>query len=348
MILLYGEGDFSFTASLFKAKESVLDNLFSTEYCNISKTNILATSLDSIDDIISKYPHFSDIMFPQNVTVIHDVNALTYSYPTTVSHILWNHPHLGIEDSVQHHQLMCHFFHHHTDTFATIIVSLLSGQFERWKMEMAAAKFGFKLIKRVKLIEADFPGYTCKRNLSGTSFKSRHAEINRDGKEMRSEFFFFSHEKFPLSCHAKEVQVVEPVGSREVFSEPAFACTQCSRMFKSEQGLKTHVRQVHELKKYEGSTDLKKCEECGKYCTGPRGLESHIKSVHKGVKRLRMDDRESQDECYSCGICGSTKSDHVEKFGHNNRSIGKVTCTICQKQFPNWRALDQHTSQVIH
>ena len=83
------------------------------------------------------------------------------------------------------------------DTLATIIVSLVSGHSVRYRMDIAAAKFRFKFIELVELIEADFPGYTSKRNLSGTSFKCRHALINTDGKEMGIEYFV---SVYTLSC----------------------------------------------------------------------------------------------------------------------------------------------------
>lgn len=130
-VLLVGEGNFSFACSLATSLWGSNSSCRDDRYLNAlsflelpswfpSKSiHLTATSFDSIQDLLSKYPESKAILtklcvFPENVAVLHDINAwqLSAHFPgTNFNSIVWNHPHLGTEDFRLHRFLLSHFFH---------------------------------------------------------------------------------------------------------------------------------------------------------------------------------------------------------------------------------------------
>jgi hypothetical protein len=335
-LLVYGEGDFSFTSALgrsedFSAIETLLDEAID---------RVVATSLDTREEVESKYPHFRDLVFSDRnckISIQHGVNAID-EREEDVGTVLWNHPHLGIEDCMQHYQLLCHFFSVHAKrNVRKIIVSLLLGQEERWRILDAAGRAGYGLIKTEPLDPQWFPGYVCKRNLSGSSFKSQHAIENlRSGKPLPSCFYIFQ-----LGAEHKEIV---PVPDTALADMKFFACDTCSKSFSSAQGLKTHVRQVHELGKYDGSSDAV-CQQCDRRFPDLSSLTKHMKAKHTSTeksdaKKFKPTPRESE---YTCPVCLSTDPSHVARFGSNR--VENYSCDTCEKRFREKRALDQHVAQ---
>merc|ERR1719183_886342 len=89
--------------------------------------------------------------------------------------VCWNHPHLGTEDCKVHRFLLHHFLFSAISRLkedGCVIVSLVEGQGERWEIEAAAEKFDFFLESCTLFDTSAFPGYECKRNKSGKSFKN--------------------------------------------------------------------------------------------------------------------------------------------------------------------------------
>uniref|UniRef100_A0A0G4FQG7 C2H2-type domain-containing protein n=1 Tax=Chromera velia CCMP2878 TaxID=1169474 RepID=A0A0G4FQG7_9ALVE len=206
--LLVGEGNFSFAgacASLLwghsegalEDDEKVLQRVDALcthlllPPAEASETLIVATSFDERDELLEKYPECEGIFLrleshPEHVSLMHGVNAwaLEDSFPLSLSEkkfdrVVWNHPHLGIEDLRLHRFLMSHFFHSARNALAVsgiLVVSLVDGQAERWRLVEEAQKQGMKLLSVRPFREEDFPGYVCKRNLTGRSFKNVHTQ----------------------------------------------------------------------------------------------------------------------------------------------------------------------------
>jgi hypothetical protein len=330
-IFLLGEGDFSFTHSL----SHIQDNhpLFPNSF-----DSIIASSLDSRREVVEKYPHFANMHFGPLVSVYHSVNALDVSSwpPTVTPHhtLLWNHPHCGHEDANEHFQLLCHFFHTIPHNQSCAIISLIEGQYERWRVDEASRKSGWFLQQPPLPFETKaFPGYQARRNLSGTSFKNNPAP-----SQTWSSFFYV------FGRQMREVGVTTEERKNE--KKLSFKCGSCEKSFASFQGMKTHIRQVHELGKYNDS-EIRECEICGEKFRGPEALYNHRIGVHafreklkivESVKRVRFAE-------YLCEICGSTDPDHVVKFGRNN---DLETCGQCGRKFSDKRALFQHISHIHH
>ena len=369
-ILLLGEGDFSFTRALCTllkgdSKEMVAKWL-GRPISDLDKPYLISTSLDTRLEVIERYHspnlHLDD---PSFVEVHHGVNALDHEQLRSLvgessqpDFVVWNHPHLGIEDCMQHHELLCHFFHSISQVVpnAVVIVSLLSEQITRWRVLEAAEKLSMKLVRIEPLVEEQFPSYMCKRTLSGDSFKSARSRSNwgTDKGSLDSIFLYFE------SRNSESEAITDPLERiREIISESqsaipvssSHACKECEKSFSTEQGLRTHVRQVHQLALYSAAAPVA-CATCGKSFSSQDKLRMHELNAHgqldvkQSNKRQRTDT--GLDSSYSCAICGSVDVDHVKKFGSTNKAVAETfPCGSCDKVFKSQRALNQHTN-VVH
>lgn len=110
-LLVLGDGNFSFSLALCRYMVS----LPVVEQCAV-----LATSFDDYGSLVDKYPETKNVL--QSITcryggtVQHEINA-TQSLPTQLrsdalfDHIVFNFPHLGIEDAYLHSHLLGHIFY---------------------------------------------------------------------------------------------------------------------------------------------------------------------------------------------------------------------------------------------
>ena len=110
-LLVLGDGNFSFSLALCRHMSS----LPVKEQCSV-----LATSFDDYDSLVNKYPETKSIL--KSITcryggvVQHKVNA-TQSLQAQLDtdalfeHIIFNFPHLGIEDAYLHSHLLGHIFY---------------------------------------------------------------------------------------------------------------------------------------------------------------------------------------------------------------------------------------------
>ena len=113
LILILGEGNFSFTVALLEKSHSNGHQFF-----------IYSTSFDSYEEVEKKYPEsrslFKKITESINVKLLHEVNA-TVSLKQTLlrekcdvnvfEHVVFNFPHLGVEDAAMHKRMIAHIFY---------------------------------------------------------------------------------------------------------------------------------------------------------------------------------------------------------------------------------------------
>ncbi|KAK8939767.1 hypothetical protein KSP40_PGU002880 [Platanthera guangdongensis] len=170
LLLLVGEGDFSFSLSLA--------NTFG------SATNIVATSKDSQVDVQAKYGMAKrnlDALKTMGALIFHDVDAITMDHHTVLrffrfDRIIFNFPHAGFMVSIQnfspflsslHRQLVLGFFRTAANMIkphGEIHVSHKTGEpYDKWKLEELAAKCSLRLIECSQFRSSDYPGYANKR-----------------------------------------------------------------------------------------------------------------------------------------------------------------------------------------
>ncbi|KAB1204485.1 hypothetical protein CJ030_MR8G028119 [Morella rubra] len=167
-ILLVGEGDFSFAASLARKFGDAV--------------NMIATSLDSKDDLIRCYP-FAKTNLKEledcRCSVLHDVDVHTMvSHPLLLSksfdRIIFNFPHSGFyfkEDHwlqiFFHVRLVSGFFKSAVDMLTENgeihITHKTANPYSKWEIEKLAEEVGLYLLEKVPFVIFDYPGYVNRR-----------------------------------------------------------------------------------------------------------------------------------------------------------------------------------------
>ncbi|WVZ65331.1 hypothetical protein U9M48_014712 [Paspalum notatum var. saurae] len=167
-ILIVGDGDFSFSLALATAFGS--------------GENLVATSLDTYDDLKRKYSKAeSNIMELKRLgaTVIHGVDVNKMRFHTDLKNnrfdrIIFNFPHAGFkgkEDDMHminsHRQLVWGFFsnaRHLVRRYGEIHVTHKTGlPYDRWNLEHLASEASLAMIDKVLFQKNDYPGYNQKR-----------------------------------------------------------------------------------------------------------------------------------------------------------------------------------------
>ncbi|KAK7301871.1 hypothetical protein RJT34_12747 [Clitoria ternatea] len=167
-ILLVGEGDFSFSLSLA--------NSFG------AADNIVATSLDSYDDVTKKYKHAKsniDDLQKLGARLLHEVDATKMKLHSDLKmrrfdRVIFNFPHAGFHGKENdmllikmHKDLVLGFFKNATHMLRAngeIHVShKTTGPFRNWNIEKLATQNLLTLIECADFNKEDYPGYNNKR-----------------------------------------------------------------------------------------------------------------------------------------------------------------------------------------
>ncbi|KAK9049055.1 hypothetical protein SSX86_031978 [Deinandra increscens subsp. villosa] len=175
-ILLVGEGDFSFSASLARVFGSA--------------DNIVATSLDSYDLVIKKYKMAQanlQILYNYGAQLLHEVDATRMKLHTDLhlrkfDRIIYNFPHagfLGDENDQRvinkHRNLVRGFFENASCMLRpggeVHVTHKTTGPFITWNIEDLASKSSLALLGCVEFNITDYPGYNNKR---GDGSRSDH------------------------------------------------------------------------------------------------------------------------------------------------------------------------------
>lgn len=181
-VLILGDGNFSFTLSLVRGVQLLR---------NFEGVTVVATSFDEHDELLKKYPEWAHNMhelakFP-SVVVKHGVNASVSLHDQLLpashyfSDIIFNFPHVGSENALQHCRLLAHFLHAAGQIMepdlSVVSISLADEQADRWKLFATAERLGFARLPNhldnIPFREGDFDGYELKRHQSGKSFNAR-------------------------------------------------------------------------------------------------------------------------------------------------------------------------------
>ena len=329
-VLLVGEGDFSFSAAIAKLSPEETAQAIGIPSVQLKDMDVTATSLDSFLEISSKYPEANSnikVAAERGFDIRHEFDALSSSVSSeNWDAVIWNHPHLGYEDAVAHKSLLSHFIHT-CSTSQLIGIRLLAGQAERWELATAAERHGWfcspgNLLNKI-------PGYHVKRNKTSKSFISEETRKNwQPDMEMQSLFYLLSKNKVEISSHLNPKE-----------SKPLHNCTSCPKSFSSPQGLRTHIRQVHELIKY--NLEFVTCPNCSKQLSSQDALTQHLRAClqPEAVKRPRITRTGGSWKCVVCGASAENEESHFSIF---SQSFETVDCEICGKSFRDSRALSQH------
>ncbi|KAJ9672549.1 hypothetical protein PVL29_025957 [Vitis rotundifolia] len=171
-ILLVGEGDFSFSASLAVAFASA--------------TNITATSLDSREFLSTNYRHALsniDTLRSLGAKVMHGVDAtkMAHVFPfkcMRFDRVVYNFPLAGFfpnesrEDEIRRNRMLVQLFLENAKKMIHIdgeihITHKSNGFFYEWNLEFLASRVGLRLIEEEPFNFMDYPGYRTKYGFGG-------------------------------------------------------------------------------------------------------------------------------------------------------------------------------------
>ena len=275
------------------------------------------------------------------VSVQHGVNAICQLDESASSnslgrspaqHVVFHHPHLGTEDAALHAEFLCHLFfsvstvwlaedepqveitkndssNDNTHRRNYFHLTLVKGQFTRWKCTEAMERHGMILVDRRPFCppKVEHPYYQHRRHQTGRSFNARAPE--------GSETFTFVRRttKSPISPKGEggvsattdNDRVARLVGKLLESISPgvesvkvnitsdsnncdAFPCPYCDKKFREERSRKCHVKAVHDSAggKKRQREDVYSCSLCRSNGGGPRlfqtlqALEAHMQAKH--------------------------------------------------------------------
>ena len=189
-ILLLGEGNFSFTLSLCTRLKGLLDSvLFSGR-----KITLVTSAFDSESEISRKYPEAShtanqlqkfeqlDIHILYNIDstkpYLEQLSSTSASCVGKFDSIIFNFPHLGIEDAQTHGSMVAHTMKCLQGVLSDspkshFLLALADAQWERWNVCDKAARNNMSLLEKFHFSIHDWPGYEIKRHINGKGFHNR-------------------------------------------------------------------------------------------------------------------------------------------------------------------------------
>ena len=407
-ILTLGDGDFTFSwdvARMLVVNNEPVPFPFREGGGVVSLT---ATGIDLLEELTSKYkdatfvlhqlskcqsPHFS-------VAVRHGINAIvhpstTSGDPTTSSSsspstdantnkkfdvVVFNHPHLGVEDAKLHGRFLCHLFYavntHWMKSNGIFHLTLVQGQYERWHCERAAQRADMTLIDRCAFapphLHHKYGGgsYELRRHQSGKSFKRRRES---GGSEIFTYARISDHHRSDLP-YTRPFWLPPPNATESPHVDSPFQCPYCTKCFPEKRSLHNHLQGKHlnglMRKVDEGCTRRRiQCPHCpsdrvNRTFDSPESLLDHIRAKHGGKhttispdwKRTPSQGPEpdvpATGEWGMCDVCGHTYktiaevTDHLSMFRPDLStqlcSETSFPCSCCGRSFRERRAQLQH------
>ncbi|POM81368.1 Hypothetical protein PHPALM_674 [Phytophthora palmivora] len=310
-ILTVGDGNFSYSLALAK------------QHGNDPSLQLTATSYDSYDELVAKYPECKRIcaqLKDLGASVLHRVDATNICESLGVEQlkkfdsVVFNHPHCGEENVRRHQSLLSHFYSsalevledNEEDEGNGILLTLAEGQPERWQAVERALSAGLRLHRQVDDVDNDEVFglvYERKRHQNGKSF--HHVTLHGERKKQKSTLFIFRRQKDGVTGDEAKAPAASltpeekaPVSrKRKAESELPleFVCTQCDRSFKSAQGLRTHVHMVHELEGGASKKVLLPCEFCDRTFKKEDARKQHQLAKHGKDPLIKPDWYEKQE-----------------------------------------------------
>jgi hypothetical protein len=360
VFLILGDGDFSFSLDFIKC----LSNRRNTKF------HVIATGIDTLEEMKEKYKNCESILSEikasssevVSVEVHHGINAVCSdsSLRFRASVVIFNHPHLGVEDAERHGRFLHHFFHECKNSWlngayleGTVQLTLVCGQWDRWNGQQAAAKHGFSLRERFNFIPPPVlsPKYQYRRHHTGKSFKRRvvGSETFVLGRNIQSSIQMFHWQN-----------IVEDI--KVSSSDMQFRCSLCDRTFAERRSLNNHIKSLHENFRYDSFTPKLKCHYCGidgtlRIFDHAQALADHIQAKHEGIHTEKIIPNWAQKKdlstkfigpigrCSICDIAFQHQDDvarHLHEFIPCKSLKLSFLCNFCPKEFCDKRSLLQH------
>lgn len=366
-ILLLGEGNFSFTLGLIKRLSSM-----NTPSSTASTYNVLSTSYDSYDDIKQKYPdsamhtlnminkhckthNGSNMNIIINVSILHSIDAtisISNQIRTTSSmidarifdYIIFNFPHLGVEDCMLHKSMIAHFMHSIKDTMipnkSVLYIALSEEQAQRWMLMNIAVINHMKLCNSIPFYHTDWHPYELKRHHTGRSFQSRLKNyfhysfimhVSNSGVDDTAPNAYTGG-----TCDLLLQLSLEKIENNTINSKPTIATTSTAvvddrtklklkkRKYMTVTNDHFTVEKVIDNDNRDNFCNIYTCNTCGKDFTCEASARTHIYSLHI--------------------LCKGGEGGGKDKSSNSNcdTSTTSTYCHDCDRRFNNSDAYNQH------
>lgn len=377
--LTLGDGDFTYSLDLarYLASKKNSDDKRPTTF------TLTASGIDTKEQLFAKYKDANFIMQSLSetnsshlsISICHGVNAIVstredVSLPPIADHVLFHHPHVGTENSALHARFLSHLFHAISNFWlkpgGVFHLTLVTGQYERWKCEDAASCHGFVLLSKVRFQTPPTntkSTYHYRRHQTGKSFESRRpdrvSETYTFGRKQTEESVghiatclpwqcTFTNTTASPSCHKDDPQIQIAL---------MLPCPYCEKSFREERSRKCHMRAVHPngSDKKQKSTIIFSCSDCDRSFSSQAGLDDHARAKHAAIHQQISPDWHQREEAPttpvgmlgSCDICGLVYKDETHQKRHAREFIPKeassdYNCQFCKRSFRELRAARQH------
>ena len=336
-ILLLGEGNFSFTLSLWEKLQL------------LQQARVVTTSFDSLNELQCKYPDsVRNVLKKLNnhgeVRVLHGIDAtlclkdqLVDVNISSFDHVVFNFPHLGTEDCILHMSMIGHIMHSVKSVLknqrSIFYLSLSQQQYERWNVEKMALLNDFVLQQQIPLQLSNWPQYEMKRHHTGKSFKNRIDDC--------STWSFTCSVVSETITHCNSINLFN-------LSSPALLPSTESKIVNIKDNKKKRKMYLLTEGKYTveniGDRSTYKCNICDKVFLLEQGIRSHIHSNHGNTNDNTNDNTVNDTVKHVCVECDRT---FIDEDAYKQHRLAKHDGKYALVK-PDWAAVNKlNTNESI-
>ena len=348
-VLVLGDGDCTFSASLTTALQKSSTTPVSSTTCNYE---LVVTCFDSKEDVLHKYP-FS-IKAIQLLETLPPVSSMTEivkgrlvfgvnatasleslmqsneeddpTHQETFQHVIFNFPHIGKEDCHLHAALLKHILHRAKDVLQSdgcVYISLADGQAVSWELYKAATDQGLQVVKEIPFNQKLWPGYETRRHQSGKSFNSRVESNVCYLLKRQNSSYEECKDIFTFAMNSHKLSPLNSTSLNNKRAEEYNHVIDVKRKSSAENGKKDKKRRIvedtqHLIEVISDSPCVFKCKKCQKTFNVLRSIQTHVYQMHVLIHaKDNVDDDNFGPRKYHCDECNG-------------------------REFPNEEALMQH------
>ena len=262
-------------------------------------------------------------------------------------HVIFNHPHLGREDAELHSRFLCHLLHSAAQFWmkpsgGVFHLTLVRGQYERWKCDEAAERNGLVLLEKNEFRPPPPPSSnTNHADGAGTTSGRNRTQKQRQQQKQRTYYQYRRHHT------GKSFESRRAEGGSQTFTfgrandSPSYVAT-CVPWQHTAQSLQETNNDNQQQQHHQLPKPSLPCPFCAKTFVEERSRKCHIRDKHKDDVTTNARDSKKQ------------KQEHESsQFHHQRQPELFYYCELCQpkesgsrRQFPSAQALQDHVRAV--
>ncbi len=287
--LTLGDGDFTYSLDLARYMKSSLVSPSTSSTAQEKNAKLILTGVDTLEVLTSKYKDtpfiLQDIKNQQEglesieLKIRHGINAIVHPDKIDATndplhepadHVLFHHPHLGTENCTLHKRFLAHLFYSATKHWmkrngGIFHLTLVEGQYERWKCLAQAERHGLGLLQKspfspppVQTTNGTGNRYHYRRHQTGKSFGNRRPNsrsftytFGRTCDKGKYIATGLPWETSSSGQSAIETEKCEEISSRTKTTQSKYmiSCPLCEKEYQEKRSLKCHLSDKHSCDK---------------------------------------------------------------------------------------------------